>query len=474
MTTEQAIIAELRAQNEALRAQNEKLQAEIIWLKERLGLNAENSSIPPSQKPVRKSKLSPLGSRKRGGQPGHPGVSREALPLEAIDRIVSCPPPVYCSCGGELEPTGEYVSQQQYVLPEIQIETIAYQRQKAVCTRCAQTQIAPLPPGTAPGLSDNRLLSWAAILGTEYKLSKQKLSRLFEQLLGLKIAPSTLSQQERYLQAALNPIYCALKAEMRNQAVQYIDETSFRQGNGDRQNPEAKQAWLWVQTSPLLTVFTLALSRGQKVLEELLGPDFVHKIVSDRFGAYEILALSQRGVCWAHLIRDFLRISERSAAAGELGEALVSLSARVFAVRARYLSGELAQTEFFKEMDRLRNELIELLESGVQLTGARRSENARTARTCQNLLKLETALWRFVETAGMEPTNNAAERALRPLVTQRKVLYGTQSERGSRFQERMHSVIATCKQQGKSAVDICTQSLQAYFGHGQIPSLLPG
>ena len=311
----------------------EQQQAEILELREKLkeiqeylGLNQKNSSFSSSQRPT-PSKLKKLGTGKRGGQKGHPGAFREALPHEAVDTIVTCPPPAYCSCGAALEPNGEYVAQQQHVLPEIRIETVEFQRQKAVCTRCARTHVAPLPAGTAPGLSDSRLLAWASILGTEYKLSKQKLSRLLEQLFGLKIAPSTLSQQERYLQAALDPIYSALKAEMRNQAVQYMDETSFRQGNGDGQNPDAKRAWLWVQTSPLLTVFTLALSRGQTVVEELLGPDFQHKIVSDRFSAYEVLPLKQRGICWAHLIRDFQRIAERSQAAGALGQALLNVAA---------------------------------------------------------------------------------------------------------------------------------------------------
>ena len=458
----------------------EQQQAEILELREKLkeiqeylGLNQKNSSFSSSQRPA-PSKLKKLGTGKRGGQKGHPGAFREALPHEAVDTLVICPPPAYCSCGAVLEPNGEYVAQQQHVLPEIRIETVEFQRQKAVCTRCARTHVAPLPAGTAPGLSDSRLLAWAAILGTEYKLSKQKLSRLLAQLFGLKIAPSTLSQQERYLQAALDPIYSALKAEMRTQTVQYMDETSFRQGNGDGQNPDAKRAWLWVQTSPLLTVFTLALSRGQTVVEELLGPDFQHKIVSDRFSAYEVLPLKQRGICWAHLIRDFQRIAERSQAAGALGQALLNVSARVFVLRKRHLAGEISESTLLERLDVCRNELIELLEEGAAMAGKGCGEQARTARTCQRILKLETALWRFLETEPMEPTNNAAERALRPLVTQRKVLYGTQSERGSRFQERMHSVLATCKQQGKSAVDVCVQALQAYFGAGDVPVLWPG
>ena len=160
----------------------EQQQAEIFDLREKrkeiqayLGLNQKTSSFLSSQRPAL-NKLKKLGTDKHAGQKGHPGAFREALPCEAVDTIVTCPPPAYCSCGAVLAPNGEYVAQPQQVLPEIRIEIVEFQRQKAVCTRCARTHVSP--SGTAPGLSD---------------------SRLFEQLFGLKIAPSTLSQQARYL-----------------------------------------------------------------------------------------------------------------------------------------------------------------------------------------------------------------------------------------------------------------------------------
>ncbi len=135
-------------------------------------------------------------------------------------------------------------------------------------------------------------------------------------------------------------------------------------------------------------------------------------------------------------------------------------------LRKRHLAGEISEPTLLELLDVCRNELIKLLEEGAAMAGKGWGEQARTARTCQRILKLEAE--------PMEPTNHAAERALRPLVTQRKVLYGTQSERGSRFQERMHSVLATCKQQGKSAVDVCVRALQAHFGAGDVPVLSPG
>lgn len=464
---QQAIIA--KQQVEIL-----ELQQKLLELQEFVGLNSKNSSFSPSQKPPKgNGKLRKLGQRNRGGQKGHQGTHREALPDEDIDTFIPCKVPEVCSCGATLEPGEDFVPHQQYALPKLKLTTIQYQRQKAVCPKCSQTVIAPLPAGVATGLLDTHLLSLAGVLATEYKLSKQKLSNLFQQLFGLKLAASTFSHQERYLQRALNLPYAQLKAFLRKQAFQYIDETSFRQGNADGQNPDEKQSWLWVQVSEQVTAFTLALSRGQNVLQALLGDEFENLVVSDRFSAYDTLSAQQRAVCWAHLSRDFQRIAERSSVAGELGEALVCLASKMFTTRSRYLDGELSKAEMTEQMEKIRNDLIELLEYGSGLGGQGRSENARSARTCQRILKLEPCLWRFLEHEGLEPTNNGAERAIRPAVTQRKVLYGTQSERGSRFQERMHSVLATCKQQGRNAVEYCTQALNAHFGLGQAPSLLP-
>ncbi|MBF0239935.1 MAG: transposase, partial [SAR324 cluster bacterium] len=83
------------------------------------------------------------------------------------------------------------------------------------------------------------------------------------------------------------------------------------------------------------------------------------------------------------------------------------------------------------------------------------------------------ALWTFVEQEGVEPTNNIAERFLRPYVLWRKKSFGTQSERGNRFVERMMTVSMSCRQQSLPVIPFITQALAAHFGSKNYPSLIP-
>ncbi len=124
-----------------------------------------------------------------------------------------------------------------------------------------------------------------------------------------------------------------------------------------------------------------------------MGPDFQHKIVSDRFSAYEVLPLKQRGICWAQAV---IFSASPGQAAGALGQALLNVSARVFVLRKRHLAGEISESTLLERLDVCRNELIKLLEEGAAMAEKGCGEKARTARTCQRILKLETALWRFL------------------------------------------------------------------------------
>ena len=93
---------------------------------------------------------------------------------------------------------------------------------------------------------------------------------------------------------------------------------------------------------------------------------------------------------------------------------------------------------------------------------------AKTAGTCREVLGVEESLWTFARRAGVEPTNNAAERAVRHAVCWRKTSYGMDSERGRRFVERMLIVVASCRQQGRGVLDFLVKAVT-----GQHPSLLP-
>lgn len=97
----------------------------------------------------------------------------------------------------------------------------------------------------------------------------------------------------------------------------------------------------------------------------------------------------------------------------------------------------------------------------------------KTAGRCRKILELRLALWTFVRAEGVEPTNNAAERALRPAVLWRKGSFGSGSERGSRFAERMLTVAATCREQGRNVLDYLVAACEAHARGEPAPSLLP-
>ena len=115
----------------------------------------------------------------------------------------------------------------------------------------------------------------------------------------------------------------------------------------------------------------------------------------------------------------------------------------------------------------LRLELRELLLAGAT------SEHAKAAGRCAELLRLWPALWSFARYAGVEPTNNAAEQALRPAVLWRKGSFGTHSPAGSRFAERLLTVSATCRQQGRDLLGFLVEANQAARLGTLPPSLIP-
>jgi transposase len=116
----------------------------------------------------------------------------------------------------------------------------------------------------------------------------------------------------------------------------------------------------------------------------------------------------------------------------------------------------------------IRREIEGLLLRGVF------SGHPKLARMCRPLYDQRTRLWTFLEVEGVEPTNNASERALRPAVIWRKLSFGTQSARGSRFVETILTVVETCQRQSQNSFEYLTAALQAYYAGHPPPSLLPG
>jgi transposase len=446
-----ALLAQLQKDLTALRQQVADLTA-------RLDQNSQNSSRPPSSDaPALKRRPPPEPSgRRRGGQPGHELHCRPLLPA---DEEIPRKPTACRRCGEALAGSDPQPLRHQVIeLPPIKPVVTEYQLHRLVCPRCGTSTCATLPAGVPRGHQGPRLQATLAVLTGAYRLSKDQAQTLCADLFSVPICSGTICQLEQQTTAALAPVVEDLRQHIKTEHAN-LDETGWRQGG--------KRAWLWVAVTALVTVFHIARSRGGAVARGLLGPGLHWVVTSDRFSAYKWLPLQRRQLCWAHLRRDFQAMIDRHNRGSSIGQELLLFSDDVFHWWYRVRDGALRRSSLRTYIAEQRPWLRTLLEKGA-VCGC-----AKTAGVCRELLNLEPALWTFVRVQGVEPTNNAAERALRHAVLWRKSSYGTASSKGSRYVAHILSVVATCRQQGRKVLDFVTACCQAHLQGRTPPSLLP-
>jgi transposase len=292
-----------------------------------------------------------------------------------------------------------------------------------------------------------------------YHLSKRTTQDVMADLLGIPMALGTIANLEHATVQALAAPVAEAQTYIHAQALAHLDETGWREGHS--------RAWLWVAVTTWVTVFLVRLSRGAKVAQELLGERFCGILVTDRWSAYTWYPTRWRQVCWAHLLRDFEAMIERGGRSQEIGEALRTQARQMFHWWHQVRDGTLTHAQFRVLMRPLRRHVARLLKAG-QTCGV-----AKTEGVCREVLKVHEALWTFIRVEGIEPTNNAAERAIRPGVLWRKGSFGTQSAQGARFVEAMMTVVATLKQQHRNILAYLTEAGQAAYTGLPAPSLLP-
>jgi transposase len=444
----------------AVSALVQSLEGRIAELEQRLNQNSTNSSKPPSSDPPsvkRRPPAAPSG-KKRGGQPGHRHHPRALVPPEQLRQVIECKPPHCRWCGHDLhgddpDPLRHQVAE----VPPIQPVVDEYRLHRLRCPRCGTPTCAVLPPGVPTGAFGPRLRAILSVLAGAYRLGKRPIRQLTFDLLGLSISTGMICRLERQGATELESPVEELRGYVREAASAHVDETSWKQGR--------EKAWLWVAVTKFVTVFAIAASRGAEVAKGLLGSDRRKVVISDRFRSYNWI--KRRQFCWAHLDRDFQAMVDRGGESAEVGRRLLGHSERLFDWWHRVRDGTMARATLQSHVAIMRPSFREDLRRGVDCGCA------KTAGTCRELLAGETHLWTFVRVEGIEPTNNDAERALRHGVIYRKLSGGTASESGSRFVERMLTVVATCRQQDINVLDYLTRCYQAHLDGQPIPSLLP-
>lgn len=440
------------------------LEAEVADLREQVNRNSRNSSQPPSSdgsevppKPRRGAK----SGRKRGGQPGHRGTTRKVVLLEQVKESHDVKPQVCRRCGHALvgedpEPYRHQVTE----IPPVVAEVTEYRLHTLACPQCKAETRAELPSGVPQGAFGPRLQAMMSLLSGRYRLSKRQTTEAMGDFFQADVGLGSVPALEQRTSQAISSAVDEAREYVQAQPVVNMDETGWREAN--------RRAWLWVAATPLVTVFLIRCSRGGKVAREMLNETFQGIVGSDRWSAYNWLLTLLRQLCWAHLLRNFQAFVERGGASQCLGEALLAQADLMFQWWHKVRDGTMSHATFQEKMLTVQDKVGELLRQGTTC------EHSKTAGTCRDILKREEALWTFVRVEGVEPTNNLAERQVRSGVLWRKTSFGTQSEAGSRFAERIMTAVATLRQQQRNVLDYLTAACDAANRGKPAPSLLPG
>lgn len=454
----QAYLGLLEQQVSLLRKQVEALQAQVRQ-------SSQNSSRPPSSDPpsAPPRPKAPTSGRKRGAQPGYRGHQRQQRAEAEVDRIEEHWPRACPGCQSALpqEATrgSRPIRQQVWELPLIEPEVVEHRYQAVCCPQCARVVRAERPVGVAPGAFGPRLTSLVGLLSGRYRLSKREVSHLLLDAFGVEVSVGGVVRLTEQVSAALAAPYAEVHGSVPSSRAANVDETGWKEAGAKR--------WLWVAVTALSTLFSLPRTRGSVELAQLLGGEYRGIVVSDRHRAYLSLDPAQRQLCWAHLKRDLLAYSQYSGATGEWGQRALEREAQLFALWHRFRAGEIDRPTLQAEMQPVQAAFAVLLKQGADLP------HRKARGFCRDLANVEGALWTFLSVEGVDPTNIAAERALRPAVLWRKGSFGSDSERGLRFVERILTVAATCRQQDRHLLAFLADAVQAHWAGQPAPSLLP-
>ena len=454
-------IEELLLVNAALIEENRKLRTRIEELEACAGKSSKTSDKPPSSdSPYKKQGRRHGPSRKPGGVKGHKGHHRQLLDASLVDGEQERYPSHCIHCGeGLSQAASEGTFCQDVVeLPEtMAAEVPRYRLHKVRCRHCGKRSAAQGPKSPF----GPRLQAACALLAGRYRLSKRSVAQLVQELFGVHMSPGTVCRLERRTSAALAPLWEEARQHVKSSALCFADETPWYRSH--------TLAWMWAAMTREVVVYRIDARRNRAACEALLGTpeeteSFLH---ADRFSVYGNWPLTRRQYCWAHLLRTFRSFAQAvQAASARIGQALVSATEDMFRIYHKACTGELSQEVALSHYPRIKGRVHRAFEEGKQASCKRLRALSKT------LLQNSQALWNFTQVPPglIDPTNNHAERMMRPAVIYRKVSLGTQSQHGERFVERILSFVQSLTLQKRKPFEELGSLLQ---NPESTPSLLP-
>jgi len=459
----QSVVVALVAVTASYQQQLGQLQAQLADLQARLNQHSQNSSKPPSSDPPSappRPAKTPRG-RVRGAQVGHERAERPIPEPDTIDEHRDYYPDRCLSCHDDLCSNHNDVClvQTQYVweLPIVAPTITAHHYHTVCCRGCGALVTAQRPHDLPPGAFGPRVAATMALLHGRYRISHREVVDLLHALYGLPISLGSVVNLQGAVSAALKPVFDEVQTAVQRAPALNVDETGWKQAG--------KRHWLWTVVTACATLFCVTKPRSGKTLRAIIGEEYGGIVTSDRGSWYSWLDDARHQLCWAHLIRNVLALAERRCGLGEWAHDVVEVSGLVFRLWHLYREGTLSRSELQAALEPIQAILYALVE-----TGSRRADAGEGM--CRELLQHWEALWTFVREEGVEPTNNAAEQALRPAVLWRKGCFGAQSDSGNRFVERILTVSATCRRQQRHLLSFLTDAVEASWQGRPAPRLL--
>lgn len=460
-------IEELRIENAALKAalaerdaELAMLRAEVDAIKRLLRKNSTNSSAPPSSDPpgVGRTKKEPTG-KMRGGQPGHKGHARVAVPTARVDRRVHVAIDGVCAHCGDCVVRGRRVGRrhQTFELPELRATVTEYELESGRCGGCRRRRSAQAPAGMPAGCLGPRAQALVATLTGTFQLSRREAELFLHEVMGIDISLGTVSATEKIVSDALAPVREEALALLRKQEVAGVDETTHKRAG--------VRGTTWVGTSRHVAAFIAGARRARDVFFQLFGTDFAGVVSTDRYVVYDVIPPARRQLCWAHLKRAFKALLDEGGDAVRVGRRLLDNTRTVLrAVRERR-AGKASFEDFTRTIDASKREMGWLLADNRHLTGLKTILEA--------FVLTPESVWLFTTRDDVDATNNMAERDLRRFVIWRKTSFGSQSERGDRFIERVLTVVTTCRKQQRPLFSFFVAAVRAKLEGHAVPSLIP-
>jgi transposase len=391
------------------------------------------------------------------------------VPAGRVDHVVEHAPAVCEHCQAAMAgPRGDadegvvVVGRHQVTeLPPVAVEVTEHRALACRCVACGQVSRGVIPGEVRQSVLGPRLTGAIGMLSASMKGSKRDVRGILQEVLGCELSLGSVSGRERELSDAPHGPYERLVKEVAGAGVKYVDETGWKL--------KGKGRWLFVAADGAgeRVVFRVERNRTREGLKVLLGGDVKTGVFcTDRAGIYDLLpAGRRRQLCWAHLKRDFAAVVERGGEGERVGWELVGVTRAVFESWHRFKEGRCTRRRLGEAITPLRRRMREALEDGAACG------QPKTAGLCRALLRREPALWRFVRVEHLEPTNNLAERMLRPAVIWRKKSFGNHSQAGCRYVERMLSVSQTLCLRGRGVLGYLAEAVASHRAGREPPEL---